>query len=108
METRASELARQYYETFQNGTRQEMESMIADDFTFTSPRDDHIDKAEFFVRCWPNRDQIKLQIENVVADGSDVFVRYRAKTKGDDFLNTEFLRIEDGKLKAVEVYFGSQ
>lgn len=108
MQTRATEFARRYYETFQHGTRQEMESMIADDFTFTSPRDDHIDKAEFFERCWPNRDRISMTIENVVADGSDVFVRYKASGGKEDFFNTEFLRIEDGLLKAVEVYFGSE
>jgi len=108
MQSRATDLARKYYETFQTGTRQEMESMMSDDFTFTSPRDDHIDKKEFFKRCWPNRDKISMTVENVVADGSDVFVRYKAKTGKDDFFNTEFLRIEDGKLKAVEVYFGSE
>lgn len=33
--------------------RDTAEQLIADDFVFTSPQDDHVDKATFFGRCFP-------------------------------------------------------
>ncbi|MER6072877.1 hypothetical protein ABT187_29325 [Streptomyces sp. NPDC001817] len=35
--------------------------LYADDFTFTSPQDDHIDKAAFFERCFPTADRLAEQ-----------------------------------------------
>ena len=32
--------------------RQAAERLIADDFMFTSPQDDHIDREAFFERCF--------------------------------------------------------
>ena len=31
-----------------------IEELLTDDFTFTSPWDDNIDKAAYFAKCWPN------------------------------------------------------
>ena len=38
--------------------RAAVESALADDFRFTSPYDDRIDKATYFERCWRNTDWI--------------------------------------------------
>jgi len=88
-----------------------MESLLADDFTFTSPQDDHIDKAEYFVRCWPNRDKLRsLEIETLIAEGNTAFVRYSAERVADGvrFRNTEYVVCADGQVRAVEVYFGTE
>jgi hypothetical protein len=40
--------------------------------------------------------------------GNEAFVRYLAELEdGSKFRNTEYFRIEGGKLKEVDVYFGS-
>jgi len=106
----ASELARRLYATFIAGDRPAMEALLADDFTFTSPQDDHIDKSEYFVRCWPHRDQLRnLQIETLFAEENAAFVRYSAERVADGvrFRNTEYVVCEGGRVKSVEVYFGA-
>jgi len=106
-----SELVRRLYATFIAGDRPAMEALLADDFTFTSPNDDHIDKAAYFIRCWPNRDKLRnFEIETLVAEDHAAFVRYRAERVADGvrFRNTEYVVCADGRVRAVEVYFGSE
>jgi hypothetical protein len=45
---------------------------------FTSPQDDHIDKATFFERCFPTADRVTSQemIYIVPVGGDDVFAMY--------------------------------
>jgi ketosteroid isomerase-like protein len=96
------------FAAFTGKDREKAEALLAGDFTFTSPYDDHIGRDEYFRRCWPNSDLIKAhRIEKVVADGADVFVLYEAEaTSGATFRNTERFRVEGGKIRAVEVFFG--
>jgi hypothetical protein len=45
----------------------------------------------------------------VIANGNEAFVMYVCRTKnGKAFRNVEYLRLEDGKVKAIECYFGAQ
>ncbi|MDB5076044.1 MAG: nuclear transport factor 2 family protein [Chloroflexi bacterium] len=86
-----------------------MEDLLGPDFTFTSPYDDHIDRTSYFDRCWPNNDMFRaVHVEKVFDDGDEAFVRYRAELKtGVNFRNTEFFRFEGGRIREIEVYFGS-
>jgi ketosteroid isomerase-like protein len=105
----ASEIVRHYFSVFQAQDRATAESLLSDDFTFSSPRDDHIDKAQYFERCWPNAHRLRhFVLEQVIADGDDVFVRYTAErtSDGGKFRNTEFIRTHQGKIVEVDVYFG--
>ena len=45
-----SDLVRDYFAAFQAGDRPVMEAALTDDFTFTSPYDDAIDRAAYFER----------------------------------------------------------
>lgn len=83
---------------------------MADDFTFTSPKDDHLSREQYWVECWANSDMIhSYKILNLVEEGSTAFVRYVAKLQdGKRFINTEFFSIENGKIASVEVYFGRE
>jgi len=105
-----SDLIRRMYDVFFTGEREQMEALLAGDFTFTSPNDDHIDKAEYFVRCWPNRDKLRdFAIETMCVEADAAFVRYRASRTNDGvtFRNVEYVRFEGERIKSVEVYFGA-
>jgi hypothetical protein len=58
--TPRAELVRKYYGAYQARNRKTLEDGLADDFTFTSPYDDKIDKATYFERCWPNSQRMTL------------------------------------------------
>ncbi|WP_348642701.1 hypothetical protein [Mesorhizobium sp. B2-4-15] len=49
-----AELIRFYFAACQANERDVAETVLADDFTFTSPYDDAIDRATYFARCWPD------------------------------------------------------
>src|SRR3954453_20780559 len=105
-----SDLVRRLYEVFFTGERAQMEALLADDFTFTSPNDDHIDKAEYFIRCWPHRDKLRgFVIETLIVEGDAAFVRYSAERTEDGvkFRNVEYVVCEGERVRAVEVYFGA-
>src|SRR6185295_3660731 len=95
---------------YETKDRQAIESILADDFTFTSPNnDDHIDRAAYFEKCWAGADLIRgYQILNLFEQGNEAFIRYICELKdGKRFQNTEYFRIEGDKIREVEVYFGA-
>ncbi len=88
--------------------RDAIERLIGDDFHFTSPLDNRIDRNAYFARCWPNSQTIEdFRLVHLVRDGERVFVTYEGRsTRGSVFRNTEILTVRDGRLTEAEVYFG--
>jgi ketosteroid isomerase-like protein len=101
-------VARKCYQAYVDKDRAAVESIIADDFHFTSPLDNRLDRATYFSHCWPNNEKIAaFEFINLVADGEHVFVTYEGHDdSGKRFRNTEILTIRDGKIVEAEVYFG--
>lgn len=104
------EVIRRCYQAYETKNRDALETLIADDFTFTSPWDDHINRDVYFERCWPNSDRIKkFNLERVFVQGNEAFAKYElVPVEGKSFRNTEFFRVEDGQVKEVQVYFGAK
>jgi uncharacterized protein (TIGR02246 family) len=99
--------AKQYVKNWETAERDEMEARLGNGFTFTSPRDDHIDGAAFFERCWPAAGKIALKVERVAALGpKDCLVVYEAKGEKGAFRNVELLRFDGNRLLAAEVFSG--
>jgi len=103
-----TELAHALYAAFSTADRPAMEALLSEDFRFSSPRDDRIDRAAYFERCWPGAGKARIeQLEKVFAQGDEAFVRYLAVGEdGVRFRNVELLTARGGKVAAVEVYFG--
>jgi ketosteroid isomerase-like protein len=104
-----SELVRARFAAFRAGDRAAGEALVADDFTFTSPYDDRIDKATYFARCWPNSGHIVTQtIERIFEEDDAGFVTYQCvTTDGKYFRNTEFFTFAGDRIASVSVYFGA-
>ena len=104
-----ADLVRGYFAAFQAGDRALMEAALTDDFTFTSPYDDAIDRAAYFERCWPNSKLFRsMTVEKTSENGDEVFVRYSCETlDGKTFRNTELHAFRGDRLRSVEVYFGA-
>ncbi|MFR9796069.1 nuclear transport factor 2 family protein [Streptomyces sp. MS06] len=84
-------------------------ALYADDFSFTSPQDDHLGKAAFFERCFPTADRLKEQhlLHVVPADEELVLVLYEYElATGDRYRNTEAITVRDGLIREVQVFFG--
>ncbi|MFJ8113721.1 nuclear transport factor 2 family protein [Streptomyces sp. NPDC096132] len=83
--------------------------LYADDFTFTSPQDDHIDKAAFFARCFPTADRMAEQrlLHVTPADDELVLVHYEYElAEGGRYRNVEAITVRDGLIREVQVFFG--
>lgn len=103
------QIIRTYYSGWEKKEWSAIETLLADTFTFTSPNDDdHIDKHAFKARCWPEADHInRFQLESVIGGQNEAFVKYLCQTrKNTSFRNIEYFRFVDGKIAAIEVYFG--
>jgi ketosteroid isomerase-like protein len=108
-ENKLTNVVRAWFGAYENENREVAEQLLADDFTFTSPNDDAIDKATWFERCWPDHDASRdQQIENIVVTGDNAFVTYRCVSPGGKtFRNTEFLTFKGERISSVNVYFGA-
>jgi ketosteroid isomerase-like protein len=101
-------IARAVYEAYARKDRAAIESLIADDFRFTSPLDNRLDRKAYMERCWPNSETTaSFEFSHLVADRDKAFVTYElTTTDGSRFRNTEILSTRNGKVVEVEVYFG--
>jgi ketosteroid isomerase-like protein len=101
-------IAQAAYNAYVTKDRAALEAIIADDFHFTSPLDNRLDRKTYFRRCWPNSEVIeRFDFVHLVTDGDRVFVTYEGRNKnGSRFRNTEILTIRDQHIVEVEVYFG--
>jgi len=101
-------IARAAYEAYVTKDRAALADLIAEDFHFTSPLDNRLDREAYFRRCWPNSEVIAgFDFIHVVTDAERVFVTYEGRnTDGRRFRNTEILTIRDQHIVDVEVYFG--
>jgi ketosteroid isomerase-like protein len=104
-----SNLIRRCFAAFETRDRHTLESLLSDDFIFSSPQDDRIGKATYFERCWPYGENVEFfRIEKLFDQGNEAFVRYVCKPKDRPaFRNTEFFRVEHGQVVEVQVYFGA-
>jgi ketosteroid isomerase-like protein len=103
------EIIRAIFAAYLSNDRKAVEDFLSDDFRFTSPYDDQIDKATYFERCWRGSDWIERHaLEKIVVEGNEAFVTYQCVAKGGKaFRNTEFFLFEGDRVKRIDVYFGA-
>jgi ketosteroid isomerase-like protein len=99
------------FESYLTQDRDTADRLLAEEFAFTSPQDDHIDKAAFFERCFPTADRLVSQemLYVVPTDGDDVFVMYEYELKtGERHRNVELLTVRDDRIVESQVFFGGR
>jgi len=101
-------IAKAAYRAYETKDRALLEALLANNFHFTSPLDNRLDRETYFRRCWPNSEVIQgFDFIHLVTDADRVFVTYEGRnTNGHRFRNTEILTIRDHHIVEVEVYFG--
>jgi ketosteroid isomerase-like protein len=100
---------RAIFDAYMANDRKSVEDALADDFRFTSPFDDRIDKPTYFARCWRDTGWIERhQLEKIFVEGDEAFVTYKCLAKGGkSFRNTEFFAFQGDKVSRIDVYFGA-
>jgi ketosteroid isomerase-like protein len=107
----STDVVRAAFDAYVTQDRAAMERLLAEDYVFTSPQDDHIGKADFMQRCFPTADRVAWQeIVELAGAGEDgVFIMYEYQLKsGDRHRNTEFSTVRDGQLTETVVFFGGK
>src|SRR5580704_10232448 len=105
------EIIRKYYATWETKDWHSLDALLADDFTFSSPVDDHISKSAFKKGCWDTQIAFieRHDLKHVLGTGDEAFVMYVCHTtNGKAFRNVEYLRLKSGHVNAIECYFGAQ
>jgi hypothetical protein len=73
----SAEIAKRSYRAYVDKDRSAIERLIAEDFHFTSPLDNRIDRKTYFERCWPNSRWIDgFDFIAVVPSDDRVYVTY--------------------------------
>jgi ketosteroid isomerase-like protein len=106
-----TDVVRASFQAFHSQDRATAERLLADDFAFTSPQDDHLDKTTYMERCFPTAEHFVghqlLHLIDVDRDG--VFVLYEYElANGERYRNAEFIRLRDGQLVETQVFFGGR
>lgn len=109
MSGKTTDVVEAAFQCYRSQDRDAALGLYADDFSFTSPQDDHIDKATFFDRCFPTADRMTEQrlLHVTPADEELVLVLYEYElTTGERYRNMEAIRVRDGLIREVQVFFG--
>ena len=107
--TTKTDIIRSLFAAYMANDRKAVESAFTDDFRFTSPYDDEIDKATYFERCWRATDWIERQdLETIMVEGEAAYVTYQCVARdGKSFRNTECFAFEGDRIRRIDVYFGA-
>ncbi len=106
-----ADTVRAMFDSYLRQDRDLAERLLADAFVFTSPQDDHIDRAAFFERCFPTANRLVRQdlLHVVPTDGDDVFVMYEYELKtGERHRNVELLTVHGDQITEAQVSFGGR
>jgi ketosteroid isomerase-like protein len=105
---RPLEVVRACFQAYLDKDRDAIEALIAENYKFTSPLDNALNRKAYFKICWPNNSTITdFDFIHEIEDGVRVVVVYEGHTQsGRAFRNTELHTVWDGKLVSTEVYFG--
>ena len=108
MSKTALAVARACLQAYVDKDRGAIESLLDEDFHFTSPLDNALDRATYMRICWPNSATLSRFEEIYELEQNDrAFIVYEAQTSsGKRFRNSEVYTVRNGKLVATEVYFG--
>lgn len=103
-------VVRALFDAYRAQDKDAAQRLIADDFVFTSPQDDHIDRTAYLERCFPTADRFTYQEILELADtpgGAFVLYEYELTT-GERFRNAEFITVRGGQAVEVQVFFGGR
>lgn len=91
--TNRTDMARELYRALAAGDRAVVSEILADEFTFSSPVDVALDRAEYFERCWPGAGQNQqFNFVRLIESGGEVIVTYEmTRQDGSSGRNTEIL-----------------
>jgi ketosteroid isomerase-like protein len=106
-----TDTVRALFRSFLAQDRAAAERLVAGEFVFTSPQDDHIDRTAFFERCFPTADRFVSHdlLEVVPTEGDDVFVLYEYELEdGQRHRNAELITVRDGQVTETQVFFGGR
>ena len=104
-----AEVVRGIFASYVQQDRDTAERLIAGSFVFTSPQDDHIDRAAYFERCFPTATRMRRYdlLHVTPTGGDDVFVLYEYELHtGEVHRNAEVLTVHNGQVVEAQVFFG--
>jgi len=102
------DLIQEYFSCYEKSDIKKLEKLLGDGFRFSSPHDKKLDKSSYFERCWGfNKSVEKYHILKFIERNNEVFLSYIATTYDSrEIENAEYFDIRDGKIVAINVYYG--
>ncbi len=105
-----TQIARAIHGAYVRQDRAAAEELVGPDLVFTSPRDDHIDRAAYFTRCFPTAHRFAANELGAVSEVEPGVVMitygYELADGTGRFSNVELLSIADGQIHEIRVFFG--
>lgn len=104
------DVARTMMTAYREQDAERASDLLDESFVFTSPQDDHIDKATFMERCFPTASRFvrqELLAAEETAAGVVLFYEYELES-GECHRNVEVLTVRDGRIVETQVFFGGR
>lgn len=107
MTAKPDEAVRAALQAYVDSDRDAIEALIADEYVFTSPMDNRLNRKRYFEICWPNHQTMtRCEVIYAAVDGEFAYLVYEAGNEQKLFRNFELHRVRNGQIVQTEVYFG--
>lgn len=106
-----ADVVRALFAAFTDQDAAAADSLLADEFVFTSPQDDRIDKATWLRVCFPTADHFvsRDMIAVMEMSATDVLAYYEYEVEsGERYRNTEVISVLGGRVVETQVFFGGR
>lgn len=107
-----ADIARALHTAFDDQDADAADRLVAEHFTFTSPQDDHLDKAEWLRVCFPTAAHFSsrtvVAVEELGPHDVVVYYEYVVADSGERYRNAEVLTVRDGQVVQTRVFFGGR
>lgn len=106
----AIDVVRASFDAFHRQDAAAASALLSPDFVFTSPQDDHIDKAAWLERCFPTAGRFGyFEFLELVETAHGVIVLYEYEVTGQGrYRNAELIRVRDDLMIETQVFFGGR
>jgi hypothetical protein len=105
MENKNIETVKEYFEGWATGKRELLS--LALNLKFTSPDDNFNSSGDFLAKCWAYHG-LPYEDMKFVAAGNVVCVRYKVNSDGKQFENCEWITLNNGVIREINVFYGNK
>lgn len=105
MENKNIQIVKDYFKGWETGNKELLK--LSPNLIFTSPDINFSSSKDFLDECWKYHG-LGYEDMRFISEGNIVCVRYSINSDGKQFVNSEWITLDNGVITGINVFYGSK